>query len=182
MTLKKIAFALAAPTLALGLVACSHKAPERFPAPRATDAGITLTQIDQWQDELARSGVLLVKQGWRLTLILPADRFFRPGTAELYSASFPLLNKIARIVDKYSNSTTDPFPIKVWGHSDDVYRLTQQKIYSTQYAQAIGSFLWKKGLSHRQLSIVGQGMKNPIAPQSTALGRHYNRRVVIQVH
>lgn len=163
----------------MGLVACAHKAPCFTPSKVVKKAP---TKIEGWRSELAKQNVQLIKQGWRLTLILPADRLFVMGTTELKPSAYPLLERVAAMVDNYSHSTNRPFPIKVWGFADNVFNRSGQELIGKQYAQSVGGFLWNSGFSHKELRIVSKGIKEPIAPQNTVLGRSFNRRVVIQVH
>jgi len=179
MSLKKVLMLSSVATLGVGLVACSH-GPTPAEAKALTQRAPT--QVDVWRAELAKQDVQLIKQGWRLTFILPADRMFEAGSVDLKPSAYPLLERVAKIVDTYSHQSKRPFPIKVWGFSDNVFNLAGQKRIGDQYAQSVGSFLWNSGFSHHELSIVSKGTASPIAPQDTVLGRAFNRRVVIQVH
>jgi outer membrane protein OmpA-like peptidoglycan-associated protein len=178
MSLKKVLMFSSVTALGVSLTACSHA-----PTPVQADLVKAVpTQIDRWRSELEKQDVQLIKQGWRVTFVLPADSLFEAGSVDLKISAYPLLRRIAKIVDVYSHQTKGPFPIKVWGFSDNVFSLSDQKRIGEQYAQSVASFLWDNGFSRQELSIVSQGTKDPIAPQDTVLGRGFNRRVVIQVH
>jgi outer membrane protein OmpA-like peptidoglycan-associated protein len=179
MSLKKGLTVSALVLATAGLTACSH-GPTPAEAKAMTAKAPTETQI--WRSELAKQDVLLIKQGWRLTFVLPADRLFDEGSVNLRPSAYPLLERVAKMVDSYSHQTGRPYPIKVWGFADNVFNRSGQNRIAGQYAQSVGSFLWSQGFSHKELSIVSKGIKNPVAPQNTTLGRGFNRRVVIQVH
>jgi outer membrane protein OmpA-like peptidoglycan-associated protein len=179
MSLKKV-FVLSSLVLATaGLAACSH-GPTPAEAKELTTKAPT--EVDRWRSELAKQGVLLIQQGWRLTFVLPVDRLFEPGTTDLLPSAYPLLERVAKMVEAYAHQTHKPYPIQVWGFADDVFGHTDQYRIAAQYAQSVGSFLWNQGISRQALSIVSKGIEDPVAAQNTTLGRSFNRRVVIQIH
>lgn len=180
MSLKKVLMLSSVTVFATGLVACSHKAPT--PVNKQVVKKKPLTQTQRWQHQLAKQNVQLIKQGWRMTVIMPVDRLFEAGTTELKPSAYPLLKRVSTIIDTYSHETNRPYPVHVWGFADNVFNLDGQTALSHQYAQSVASFLWSKGFSHHELQIVGKGIHSPVAPQNTVLGRSFNRRVVIQVH
>jgi outer membrane protein OmpA-like peptidoglycan-associated protein len=179
MSLKKVLILSSVTALGVSLIACS-RGPTPVEVKQLTQ--VAPTQVDIWRSELASQDVQLIKQGWRLTFILPADQLFEPGSVDLKVSAYPLLDRVAKMVNSYSHQTSPPFPIKVWGFADNVFSLSDQKRIAEQYAQSVASFLWSSGLSHQELSIVSKGTEDPIAPQDTVLGRGFNRRVVIQIH
>lgn len=181
ITLKKTLSIAALSALTIGLVACGSK-PVNLPGPADTQSVVTHTTIARWQKELKPYHVRLIKQGWRVKWVIPADGFFYKGGNDLKMSAYPVLEKIAKMVDRYAQSTTRAYPVKVYGHVDTVLTVSERQRLSADYAQSVAGFLWNKGFTHRQLMIVGKGTKHPIAPQNTVLGRHYNRRVVIQIH
>jgi outer membrane protein OmpA-like peptidoglycan-associated protein len=188
MTPKKAFLLSSVVALSIGMVGCSHKESERPNLqPRTKSRQYASTEINRseiasWRKELATQNVQLITQGWRLTIILPADRLFVDATTVLRRSAYPLLERVAYFVDAYSHSQGRPKPIKVWGYTDNALSLRGQKSESKQFAQSVASFLWNSGLSRKELSIVGRGIKDPVAPQNTVLGRSYNRRIVIQVN
>lgn len=179
MPLKKILMFSSCVLATASLAACSH-GPTPAEAKKLTIEPPTQAQI--WANELAKQDVLLIKQGWRLIIVIPADRLFEDGSADLRPSAQPLLRRVAEIVRNYARQSERPYPIRVWGFADNVFNRSFQKSMAADYAQTVGSYLWNQGFSHQELSIVSKGIQDPIAPQNTTLGRAFNRRVVIQVH
>ena len=105
---------------------------------------------------------------------------FETNKANIKRASFSLLNNIAETINgcrgKVSNSK-----IEVSGHTDsrgsDAYNLQ----LSQRRADAVKSYLTKKGVGQNIITSKGYGETQPVASNDTADGRRKNRRITFSV-
>lgn len=71
--------------------------------------------------------------------------------------------------------------IMIEGHTDSVGSDATNQRLSEARAEAVRSFLIKKGLDRGRLDAIGFGESNPVAENATAEGRANNRRVEIVI-
>lgn len=126
---------------------------------------------------LQARGVQVIKQGDRLTMILPADRFFRKATSDVKHNKKPTMRRVARFVKLYSRRFDHPV-IWVNGYSDTVFARSARRSLSQAYAQVVTSYLWAFGVPKNIIRTHGYGAGRPIADRSPT-GAAYNRRVEI---
>src|SRR5690606_10010735 len=65
------------------------------------------------REELAGTGVNVVRQGDNLILQMPADVTFAYDRSDVQSQFFPVLDDVARVLNQYPQTTVD-----VVGHAD----------------------------------------------------------------
>lgn len=114
-----------------------------------------------------------------LVIRLLTDKLLFPsGQATLTAASYPLLEKIASLIE-----LDQAHPISVEGNTDDVPIHTGQFPsnweLSAARASSIVEFLVAQGIAPHRLSEIGYAEQDPIASNSTSEGRALNRRVEI---
>jgi chemotaxis protein MotB len=114
-----------------------------------------------------------------LVINLLTDKLlFASGEATLSSSSYPLLQKIASLlqIDRVH-------PIAVEGNTDDVpidtAAFPSNWELSSARASTIVEFLVANGVLPHRLSAIGYADQHPIASNATAEGRAENRRVAI---
>ncbi len=98
--------------------------------------------------------------------------FFEFGKATLKEASFPELDRVARLM----NENTD-MNIELAGHTDNVGAEDKNLSLSQARAQAVVQYLIDKGVSKKRLVAKGYGENKPVATNDTDEGRALNRRV-----
>ena len=125
---------------------------------------------------LSEQNVQIVQQGSRVTLIVPADKFFVMGTSELNDLEYEALNNIARLVKASAPSGA----IYVAGFTDNIGTKKHQQTLSLEEAQTIASFLWANGVAWDRLKVAGFGESHDIADNTLVHGSAMNRRVEIQ--
>lgn len=96
---------------------------------------------------------------------------FRKGSAEIQSASFPELDKIATIIKAKGAK------IRIEGHTDSQGDAVFNQTLSVKRAEAIKAYLIEKGIKKERLETVGYGTSMPISDNRTDAGRALNRRV-----
>ena len=97
---------------------------------------------------------------------------FRTGTAALSASSQTELDIIANTL--VSNSH---LKFEVAGHTDSTGSLSRNIALSQRRAEAVRSYLVKKGVAADRLTAKGYGPTKPIANNAIASGRAKNRRV-----
>lgn len=100
-----------------------------------------------------------------------ADLQFETGKANIKTASFPALDRVARLL------TEKGFSIKLSGHTDNVGNDNNNMVLSKNRAESVKSYLVGKGVNPSKVEAVGYGETQPIATNKTAAGRQQNRRV-----
>ena len=116
-----------------------------------------------------------------LVITVLAEVLFDSGKTELRQESFPILDKVAKILKEELRSHnvgieghTDNQPIKYSGWKSN-WEL------STHRALSVLHYLEEKGISPARLSAIGYGEYRPVASNDTPEGRQLNRRVEIVV-
>jgi OOP family OmpA-OmpF porin len=96
---------------------------------------------------------------------------FDLGKAEIRQQSFESLNKVAQLlIDKN-------FSLKLAGHTDNIGTESGNMKLSKDRAEAVRAYLVSKGVNASRIEATGYGSTQPIAPNTTAIGRQFNRRV-----
>ena len=133
---------------------------------RAARAMESLAQIAQVKEE-ARG----------MVITLTGDVLFVTGKSELLPAAQDQLALVAKALQDQGEIK----PIVVEGYTDSVGSDSANMKLSQARADAVRSFLVRKGLPADKVSATGQGKSNPIASNDTPDGRANNRRVEIVV-
>ncbi len=92
------------------------------------------------------------------------------------STSFGDLNTATEILSEH-----DSYNVIIEGHTDDVGDDAANKMLSQKRAEAVKSYLARRGVSESRIVAVGYGEERPIASNDTEEGRQRNRRVTIKL-
>lgn len=126
--------------------------------------------------ELASTGVGVERTDDSIRLIMPGNITFKTDSADINAGFYATLNSVAKVLNKYSNST-----VMVMGFTDntgsDAYNMTLSK----QRATAVAAYLQGQGVNANRFEVMGMGPSNPIASNDNAAGRQQNRRVEIKI-
>ncbi len=110
------------------------------------------------------------------------DRFdlkgvnFNTGKAELLPSSFKILETTVKGLQKY-----DSVRVEISGHTDNQGGLEYNDKLSQARADAVRSYLIKKGIAENRITAVGYGYSRPRADNKTESGRAQNRRIEISI-
>ena len=102
--------------------------------------------------------------------------YFKSGSAELDSASDPLLNSVADIANRCPT-----VKIEVSGHTDTTGSSSANQTLSTARAQAVVTYLAQHGVAKDRVTATGYGDTKPVASNTTDEGRAKNRRIEFRV-
>lgn len=97
---------------------------------------------------------------------------FDTGKATLRPESYPILNQIANILEKYPS-----YNLLIEGHTDNVGSAVNNQLLSERRAKACFEYLVRKGVNADNMSYVGYGEARPINSNDSLRGRSLNRRV-----
>ena len=131
-------------------------------------------QQSQLQQQLAGSGVDVVRQGNNIVLDMPSDITFAYDRSDLQPQFYGVLDQIAATLNQYPATYVD-----VVGHADaqgtDEYNLA----LSQRRASSVAGYLTSRNVLADRLFVAGQGERQPIASNDSEAGRAQNRRVEI---
>lgn len=126
--------------------------------------------------QLYGTGVQITNTGSQLRVILPEGVTFPTGSATVNASFLPALRELARSLRTYPNST-----VRVVGHTDNVGTMAYNMELSRERALAVASILIRYGVASNRITFSGRGFAEPIASNSTAIGRAMNRRVEVVI-
>ena len=128
---------------------------------------------------LKKSGLQVVQQGDRVTIIIPSIDYFDPQKELLLEGKGHDLTKLANFVASYKNS-----PVRVIGFSNNVGASVNQFNRSQNQAEIVASFLWRAGvpLAQTTTQILGSSSIGEVASNATSTGRSANERVEIWIN
>ena len=134
------------------------------------------TQAAELRAELASTGVQVVESDDSIRLIMPGNITFKTDSSDINSSFYPVLNSVAKVLNKYSNST-----VLVSGHTDNTGSAEYNLNLSKMRAASVAAYLEGQGVKSSRFEVMGLGYSNPIVSNDTAAGREQNRRVEIKI-
>jgi len=133
-------------------------------------------QAAELRAELVSTGVQVVESDDSIRLIMPGNITFKTDSADINASFYPVLNSVARVLNKYSNST-----VLVSGHTDSTGTAEYNLNLSRERAASVAAYLQGQGVKSSRFEVLGLGSSNPIASNDTPDGRSLNRRVEIKI-
>lgn len=133
-------------------------------------------QAAELRAELVSTGVQVVEGDDSIRLIMPGNITFKTDSADINSSFYSVLNSVAKVLNKYNNST-----VMVSGHTDSTGSAEYNLDLSRERANSVASYLQGQGVKSSRFEVLGLGSSNPIASNDTANGRAQNRRVEIKI-
>ena len=110
-------------------------------------------------------------------LIMPGSITFDTNKSNIKSNFYSTLNKVAQTLTEDNQSG-----ILVTGYTDSTGNDSINIPLSQARAQSVANYLASQGVSTARINAQGMGASNPIADNSTAMGREQNRRVEISIY
>ncbi|KAA1157663.1 OmpA family protein [Pseudoalteromonas fuliginea] len=133
-------------------------------------------QEEAFRDELAGSGVEVVREGDNLRLVMPSNITFATDQSYISSGFNDTLNAIAKVMNKYEKTY-----LSVEGHTDSTGKDSYNMNLSRERAQSVKDYLVNQQIMAARVSTKGYGETRPIATNESANARAQNRRVEIQI-
>ncbi|HEY5804976.1 MAG TPA: OmpA family protein [Lysobacter sp.] len=126
------------------------------------------------RDQMAGTGVDVVRDGNNITLNMPSGITFDFDKSNLKPEFYPVLDNVARTLQEYNQTI-----VEVAGHTDSVGSDAYNQKLSEQRANAVSGYLTSRGLMRDRFIVVGAGESRPVASNDSESGRAQNRRVEI---
>jgi outer membrane protein OmpA-like peptidoglycan-associated protein len=128
------------------------------------------------RQQMAGTGVDVVRNGDNITLDMPGGVTFAFNSADLNAQFYPVLDKVAATLTEFDKSV-----IEVAGHTDSVGSAAYNQQLSERRANSVAAYLASRGVSQSRVVTIGAGKDHPIASNDTEEGRAQNRRVEITI-
>ncbi len=133
-------------------------------------------QEQEFRDELAGSGVEVIREGDTIRLQLPGAITFATNSASISQGFYPVLDDVVKVLNKYEKTT-----LVIEGHTDSTGGLEYNQTLSLNRANAVRNHFMGNGVDQRRLTTMGFGPTQPVADNNTVDGRQLNRRVELRI-
>ena len=133
-------------------------------------------QEQKLREQMAGTGVDVVRQGDNITLDMPGGVTFAFDSSDLNSQFYPVLDRVAGTLAEYDKTV-----IEVAGHTDSVGSDTYNQQLSERRANSVAAYLSGHGVHRTRMVTVGAGEAHPVATNESDAGRAQNRRVEITI-
>ncbi len=124
--------------------------------------------------DLSNDGTIIRNTGKELIVTLPEGITFDTDSTYVRSSFRPEINKIARNLQDYPDTTVD-----VIGHTDSTGNADYNQALSADRAAAVTDILLQQGVDRNRIVSYGRGEREPVASNDTESGKAQNRRVEI---
>jgi outer membrane protein OmpA-like peptidoglycan-associated protein len=133
-------------------------------------------QEDKLREQMAGTGVGVVRQGDNITLDVPGGVTFAFNSSDINSQFYPVLDRVAATLTEYDKTV-----IEVAGHTDSVGSDSYNQQLSERRANSVANYLSGRGVARTRVVTIGAGEAHPVASNDTDEGRARNRRVEITI-
>jgi len=162
--MNKISFFIATALIAIFAVSCSQSKKLARQHKDLQDVYNTL------KSEMPEA--LVTMDGERVKVVLPESVLFKINDAELNKEYLPILQKMANVLNKYSQTM-----ILITGHTDITGTETRNMELSKQRAENAKKVFINYKVKPSRMYTWGRGASEPVSDNNTELGRKQNRRV-----
>jgi outer membrane protein OmpA-like peptidoglycan-associated protein len=128
------------------------------------------------RQQLAGTGVDVVRNGDDITLAMPGNITFATNSAELSPSFHAVLDKVGQTLAEFDQTI-----VEVAGHTDSTGSRAYNMTLSERRAQSVAGYLTGRGVPAKRLITVGAGPDHPVAGNDTPEGRQQNRRVELTI-
>ncbi len=135
--------------------------------------------MDKQAAEIDRDveGARVERVGESIRVIFDSGILFSTGSATITSTSRYNIEKLARILKRYNDTS-----LVIEGHTDSIGSDEANQTLSEKRAESVANLLEAYGVSSRRLSPVGFGETHPVASNETEYDRKLNRRVEVLIY
>jgi outer membrane protein OmpA-like peptidoglycan-associated protein len=126
---------------------------------------------------IARNGCPEIKEEVKKAITVAFKNLqFETGKSVIVKTSYPSLDQLAKVMND-----DKALMLKISGHTDNVGVESENLKLSKARAEAIKTYLNKKGIDEKRIKAEGFGSTKPVADNKTTEGRTLNRRVEMAV-
>lgn len=133
-------------------------------------------QEEEFRQELAGSGVQVIRDGDNIRLQLPSNITFDTNSSVISQSFAPVLTDVGKVLQRYEKTT-----LVIEGHTDSTGSAEYNQRLSENRALAVRNQLNGNGVDSRRLTTLGFGESQPVASNETEAGRTQNRRVELRI-
>jgi outer membrane protein OmpA-like peptidoglycan-associated protein len=133
-------------------------------------------QEAEMREQLAGTGVQVVRDGDTLELIMPGNITFPTDGYALRQDVQPVLDSVSEVLYKFTDTR-----IQVIGHTDSTGSADYNYNLSNRRATSVANYLATQGVDQNRIITQGVGPDQPIANNDTESGRAQNRRVELEI-
>ncbi|OOE44699.1 hypothetical protein BZG06_08915 [Salinivibrio kushneri] len=133
-------------------------------------------QEQAFREELAGSGIQVVREGDNIRLIMPSNITFGLDQDAIAADFYPTLNAVAKVMRKYDKTFSS-----IEGHTDNTGAASYNQRLSERRAMSVKGYLASQSIDSARLYTSGFGETRPLVANNSASNRALNRRVEIQV-
>lgn len=133
-------------------------------------------QEQAFREELAGSGIQVVREGDNIRLIMPSNITFGLDQDAIAADFYPTLNAVAKVMRKYDKTF-----LSIEGHTDNTGAASYNQRLSERRAMSVKGYLASQSIDSARLYTSGFGETRPLITNNSASNRALNRRVEIQV-
>lgn len=133
-------------------------------------------QEEEFRQELAGSGVQVIRDGDNIRLQLPSNITFDTNSSVISQSFAPVLTDVGKVLQRYEKTT-----LVIEGHTDSTGSAEYNQRLSENRALAVRNQLNGNGVDSRRLTTLGFGESQPVASNETDAGRTQNRRVELRI-
>ncbi|OOE89339.1 OmpA family protein [Salinivibrio sharmensis] len=133
-------------------------------------------QEQAFREELAGSGIQVVREGDNIRLIMPSNITFGLDQDAIAADFYPTLNAVANVMRKYDKTF-----LSIEGHTDNTGAASYNQRLSERRAMSVKRYLASQSIDSARLYTSGFGETRPLVANNSASNRALNRRVEIQV-
>ena len=117
-----------------------------------------------------------MRQGDNLVLNMPSSVTFATNEYAIQPQFRTTLDQVAQTLSSYEKTYID-----VYGHTDSTGNDTINLPLSQARARAVADYLSTRGVQSARVETQGFGASQPVADNSSEIGRQANRRVEIKI-
>ncbi|MEM1113131.1 MAG: OmpA family protein [Pseudomonadota bacterium] len=128
------------------------------------------------REQLAGTGVSVMREGDSIRLIMPGNITFNTDSYRLRDDFYPVLNSVGEVLSKYADTT-----LRVSGHTDNTGSRQYNLELSERRADSVADYLVTREVARTRMLTEGVAFDQPIASNESAGGRAQNRRVELYV-
>lgn len=131
-------------------------------------------KAEELNEQLETATVQRVEEG--IAVSFDSGLLFDFDSSKLRQAAEENLEELAEIMNRDDNTN-----LLIVGHTDSVGNEDYNQLLSELRAQSAARYLMKQGIDYSRISTEGRGETEPIADNSTDIGRQQNRRVEVAI-
>lgn len=128
------------------------------------------------KDQLAGSGVQVIRDGDILRLQIPSQITFAVNSSDIRAELYPVLNDVAKVLAEYDKTL-----LVITGHTDNTGSRDLNMRLSLARADSVKGYLLAQRVDPRRIDSRGMGPDMPIVANTSDANRAMNRRVEISI-